>query len=331
MRWWFVLCVVSWAGAQEPTNLLPNADLEAPFGEGGLPTGWHWFAGEAGAYRAGVAEPGRDSARAWRVAGQGGYAGMASDPRPLRPDRRFLAVGWVKVTGAGRATVKLDYTAGGKYHGSDIGGFVRAGEGWREVRVADHRSGAPGAETVAFACAFEGDGEAQFDDLYFAELPPFGDEAGNLLANGPCETGVGDAPLWFNLFAAEGSRPTALWRSEAARTGQRGLTLKADREWAVWQHEPLVYDPTRQYVLTGWIRSRSGRAFLKFDYVTADAWLGQQPTVIVEPNGEWVQVKLTADPRGFPGLTKLAVAAVVEGAGSEADFDDLRLVAQARE
>lgn len=323
--WFLGLCAA--VCVAQPANVLTNGGFDAALVDGAVP-GWHPFQSDGGAYSQGIVRPGRDGGQAWAVLGEAGYAGLTSDPVALEAGKSYAVGGWLRCRGTGRATIKLDYSTDGKYLGSDYGGFVSDSDGWHEVRVMGRPAEHPGATEVALAVTLEGPGVAQFDDCWLAVPDSPGEPAGNLLANGGMESGLDVTPLWINTFHSEAGAHLLTWTPDAAHAGLRGLRLQTDGEWLVAQHEPVPYDATKTYLLTGWVRVKSGSASLKFDFLKDGQWLGQQASELAPATGEWVKLELPLAQPQFEGVTHLATAAVIEGAGSSADFDDLRLEAR---
>jgi hypothetical protein len=169
------LRVATVAAADLPTNLVTNPSLEEEVARDGLPPGWGWFVSvPAGAYRATIADGGRTGKREMRIdyvggQGEGAFGGTPANRVPLDATKRYVARGWVKVTGGRRATadVKFLYFAGdGAYLGQTRVGFVSPGnDDWQLVTVTDHAEDYPQARLIALAIACTGDAHAQYDDL----------------------------------------------------------------------------------------------------------------------------------------------------------------------
>ncbi|MCC7491284.1 MAG: hypothetical protein IT204_03005 [Fimbriimonadaceae bacterium] len=310
---------------QPPANLLTDADFEQAVAGPGLAAGWALFQNDGGAYTTSRVAGGHGGRQALRIAGTGSYGGVVSGRRPLSATHSYLGEAWLRVTGPGSAQVKLDFHQGERYLGSSTSGLLPPGPDWRPVRVADWRQEYPDADQVTFAVALEGAGELLVDDCGFWELPRAEQEAANLLQNGSAETGTATTPANFALHAAPNSQAVARWGPEAAHDGRCGLRLESPGEWAVWVHDPVALDRRRSYTLSGWVRVLSGRATLKFDYATLNGWVGQQVAEYPAADGQWTRVTLEALPDGYPAATIVAAVAMVEGAGSTAEFDSLVL------
>ena len=308
-------------------NLAPGADFETAFES--LPEGWGFFENEGGQYVTGrEAEAGPNGA-ALRVAGTGDYGGAFCARTALDDAKSLLAGGMVTFEGQGQATIKLDFAHGQDYVGSAFGGFVKAGEGWRAVRVDDHRVDFPTADHVLLAVAIEGTGTALFDNVYLEAVDRFVHDADNLASYGTTERGVGTTALGWELFHPEGSPPAVAGSTPtAAHTGRAGLRLAKATEYAVYAHDPVELDRTMKYVLTGWVRCRTGRATIKIDFKQGDEWLGQQPADYAPADGQWRELRVEVDPGLYPNATEIAAAVAIEGADADADFDDLVLAAE---
>ncbi|NUQ00047.1 MAG: hypothetical protein HUU35_09370 [Armatimonadetes bacterium] len=309
--------------AGEPANLAPNPTLEAPVTDG-LPTGWTLFGSPEGSYTPTVVEPGHTAGHGWQMDARGEYAGAVVVKVPLRPDQLYLGGAWVMVRGTGSATVKIDYWRGDTWLGDSSAPSVTAEQGWQEVRTADRRAKYPEATEVALALLVQG-GQAVFDDLFFHALPRPDNDAGNLLVNGTFERGVGTTLSDGGTACPEGEKPTLNWTAEAARSGLRGVRLRNDQGYFVLFSEALPLDRSKVYTLSGWVRARAGYATLKVDFLDDNGWLGQQAAEAVAADGQWTRVSLVVDPTLQPTATRLAAAAVVDGAGGDADVDDLAL------
>jgi uncharacterized protein (TIGR03067 family) len=161
--------------AELPANLVTNPSLEEKLPANGLPPGWGtFFAKPTGAYLATIVDAGRTGKKQIRIdhvpeKGEGAFGVMPANRVPLDPKKRYVARGWVKVTGGKRATadVKLHYyDAGGAYLGQTRVGFASPGsDEWQLVTVTDHASEFPLAKNIGLAFACTGDAQAQYDDL----------------------------------------------------------------------------------------------------------------------------------------------------------------------
>lgn len=161
------------AAAELPTNLVTNPSLEEGVAADGLPPGWGLFYSVPyGAFRASIVDGGRTGKKEMRiehVGGEGEFGAMPANRIPLDPAKRYVARGWVKVTGGKRATadVKLHYYAeGGAYLGQTRIGFASPGnDDWQLVTVTDHAAEFPQAKLIGLAIACTGDAQARYDDL----------------------------------------------------------------------------------------------------------------------------------------------------------------------
>ena len=95
---------------------------------------------------------------------------MPANRVPLDAAKRYVARGWVKVTGGKRATadVKLHYyDAGGAYLGQARASAPRrrGNDDWQLVTVTDHAAEFPQAKMIGLAIACTGDAKAHYDDL----------------------------------------------------------------------------------------------------------------------------------------------------------------------
>jgi|GEM_PF-2426608 len=161
------------AAAAEPTNLVTNGSLEEPVGAEGWPPGWgRFYPCPDGCYRTSLADGGRTGEKEMRidyVAGEGAFGAMPANRVPLDRTRRYVARGYVKVTGGQRATadVKLHYYGpGGEYLGQTRIGFAVPGrDDWQLVTVTDRAAEFPQASQIGLAVACTGDAKARYDDL----------------------------------------------------------------------------------------------------------------------------------------------------------------------
>ncbi len=328
--WWYGWALIAAVGGSTAAdNLAPSADFEAAFGAAGLPAGWSFFQDEAGQYTT-AREVAGDHGATLRIGGRGTYGGAFAARTPIAADRSYLAGGLVKVEGEGQATVKLDYAAGETYLGSSFAGFVKAGDGWRAVRVKDRRAEYPTATHIVVAVAIEGVGQAWFDNVYLEPVARFASDTDNLASEGTVETGVGPRAWGWELFHPEGAAPQqAEATAAAAHTGRAGLHLAGSRQYAVFAHEPRPLDRAQRYTLTGWVRCRAGAAMVKMDFLGPEGWLGQQQAAYAAADGQWHELRLDVDLGLYPAAVMLAPAVTIEGDGADADFDDLVLLAEA--
>lgn len=163
-----VLCSPSTAA--EPANLVTNPSLEGPIDAEGYPEGWGKFYPQpAGAFKFAIVAGGRTGKLAMTIEGDGQFGAMAANRVPLDPAKRYVARGWVKVTGGKQATadVKLHYYAeGGAYLGQTRIGFASPGsDQWQRVTVTDRAGEFPQAKLIGLAIACTGDAKARYDDL----------------------------------------------------------------------------------------------------------------------------------------------------------------------
>jgi hypothetical protein len=163
-----MLCSLSLAA--EPANLVKNPSLEGPIDASGYPEGWgKFFSQPAGAFKFDFAQGGRTGKLAMTIEGDGQFGAMPANRVPLDPTKRYVARGWVKVTGGKQATadVKLHYYAeGGAYLGQTRIGFASPGsDQWQLVTVTDRAGEFPQAKLIGLAIACTGDAKARYDDL----------------------------------------------------------------------------------------------------------------------------------------------------------------------
>jgi hypothetical protein len=214
----FVTCLLIAAGATAadlPANLVTNPSLEEPVGPTGLPPGWgSFYSNPAGAYQATVADGGRTGKKEMRIEivaqpDEAQFGAMPANRVPLDPTKRYVARGWIKVTGGKRATadVKLHYYAeGGAYLGQTRVGFASPGsDEWQLVTVTDRAANFPQAKLIGLAIACTGDATARYDNL---ELLAF--DKANLPADFESTYGVTLSPQLAVLGRRVGTWTTAI-------------------------------------------------------------------------------------------------------------------------
>ena len=328
------LCALCLAAAgQLLDNLVPDPGFET--GSTGLPEGWNINHSPDGACSAEVVEGGHESEHALLIKGKGKWCSVVSGVHPLDEQLRYVASGWVQVEGEGATTIKLDFFKGGRWLGETHPGWVKAGGDWQFVRVLDDRRPFPEAERITFTLGLVGDVAARFDDLSFVVRAADPEETGNLLGQGSFESGVGDRPAGGRLHHLPGKPTQAIWSTEWAIDGERGVRLQTSGPFAWFGLTPIKAEPGVTYELSGWVRPHSGQALLRAVFLKKEGakWdmLGYFAATAPPTLGEWSGVALAAWPDQYPGATHVSVAAGVEAPGAMADFDGLRLLVQGGE
>lgn len=315
------------AAAAPGPNLVKNAGLEEELPPDQLPAGWLSFASPDGQYVQRLGGPGHGSVNAWTVEGKGEFGGVVAARVRVEPNRCYVAGGFAKVVGPGKALIKIDYYHQDQRLESTLIGAVERDADWAEFRIVDWRYIPNRTTHVGLVLVLVGDGVALFDDLVLQSVErPIERLGDNLLSNGHFENGLAGKPAAFTLHRYPREEPRWLWSAEAARTGERGLRLEGDTTYIIFAHDPVPVDRTATYTLRGWVRPRAGEAVLKLDYLDENyKWLGQQLSRVPEANGTWQEVELQADFTDYPAARYVSAAAFALEPGTDADFDDLEL------
>ncbi|MBI2300393.1 MAG: hypothetical protein HYU66_15860 [Armatimonadetes bacterium] len=309
-------------------NLVLNAGLEEPLPEDALPRGWVFAPSPDGKYVTRSDTPGHQSNTCWTVEGRGEYGAVLAARVKAEAGRRYVGGGWAKTVGPGHAVIKLDYYQGTNLIGSQLAGVVRAGTDWQEFRIQPRTAPPEGATRVGLVLVLVGDGAASFDDVTLQAETLEDAAPRNLLANGTLESGVGSRPWAVTLYKYPNEQPWWRWSKDGAHTGERGLQIKGDTTYVILAHDAVAVDTAQGYELRGWVRSRSGEAVLKFDFLDGDfEWLGQETTRTAAPDGQWHELTLKADFKAYGKAKHVTVAAFAMEPGTDADFDDLGLYA----
>jgi hypothetical protein len=223
--------------------------------------------------------------------------------------------------------VKLDYLAeNGDYLSStsyDLS--VKPGvKEWQPIAVVARPSEVPNAKFIGAAAGVNGDCTAWFDDLEMVvrDAPA----VKNLLRNGSMEDVSGDRPFGWQTFTSDGGKATLTWTDREPKDGWYALSATGKAEWAVFGHPSLPVQAGKTYVLTGFARTKSGTAMIKFDYFKDGEYLGSTNSDPVTEDA-WTSLKVISDLAAYPQANSLSAACV--GLGDfEARYDGLTLVAK---
>ena len=286
-------------------NLVTNPSLEDDL-DGVLPRGWERpFSQPSGAYRASVDVGGRTGKKQLRIdyvakEGEGRFGVAAANRVELDATKRYVARGWVKVTGGKEATadVKLHYyDAGGAYLGQTRIGFASPGsDEWQLVTVTDHAPDFPAAKQIGLAVACTGDAKAQYDDLELlafdkAKLPENFDETYGVTRSPELAVLERRIGTWTNTLRFKPSR----WIPEAREAtsiekirwtlGGQFIEMRQKDETSGIEHLSLTtYDP-RDRVYRNW-HFGSNAAFPRANTIGRYDNATETITFETEPNAE---------------------------------------------
>lgn len=309
-------------------NLIQNSTLDAGLEGKPLPKGWYRFGKPVEGYRVEVAGPGRTDEKAVRLAGEGEYGGVTTNTSRLDRTKEYAARAWFKVEGGSdvRAFLKLDFMDDArKWIGSSRSVSIPATkDGWTLVSLIDPVREFPEATQVALAAGINGHGTVWVDDFELTARPA---PVENLLPDGGFEFNLGDSPARYTLNQSKGGTVRMLRRTLPVRDGWYALQLVGKGDWAVADGQSIPVEPGKKYVLTGWARARSGKAFVRFTYLGDKGYLGNTMSEPVTSN-EWTQVTVNWEPEKYPGITRLTAGAHVSGGEVDAIFDGFVLRAE---
>jgi hypothetical protein len=145
----------------------------------------------------------------------------------------------------------------------------------------------------------------------------------NLAANGGFEEVANGVPAGWFTGCNDGGSVTWKCVTDQPKQGKYCLELKAKGEWAFAASPKVAVSRTKAYLLTGYVRVKSGTATIKIDYYKGDEFLGHSDAEHVT-GAEWKQLKVSSELHNFPAATHVLVAAVTLG-DTEAYFDQFEL------
>ncbi len=301
--------------AAEPAkNLIENGDLESALPAGAaMPKDWTLFA--KGEYKAAVVEGGHAGKKAIMLEGDGEFAVIGTGMRAIDPKQRVTIRGMLKVEGDAKATIKFDYfDEKWQWVGSTtVGELGSDTKGWQAVSLMD-RAAIDGekAKHYAVGLAITGKGKAWFDDL---ELTAGAAAAtATAIENGDFENYLGKTPAQWWIGTSEGGKATATISTDAPKQGKSCLHFKGDAEWAVATSAKVKFDANKTYIISGFVRTKSGAAQIKIDYFNGNEWIGSTLGEDVYDD-EWT-AKSVESTNDYSEATHIAATCVGSG-----DFD----------
>jgi hypothetical protein len=153
-------------------------------------------------------------------------------------------------------------------------------------------------------------------------------EPRNLIVHGGFEEADGSVPIGWTFRTADGGAVEFSSCAERPREGGRCLSLKGKGDWAgVFCDDPIALEKDQDYVLSAWIRVKSGRASLTIDYFADHDHAGRQESKFVRSrNGAdtWRKLTLGAGLNRFPGATHIKISIMAFGT-LELWIDEARL------
>jgi len=246
-------------GADAPKNLIANPSFAGAAGEHGLPNGWWGPGGEpTDGYKVAVVTAGRTGGKALQIEGSGTYGLASADRVEIDRAKRYTARGSFKVEGAdAKATIKFDYfdEQGNYVASSDYGQMGPKPEGWWTASIQDRAEDYPKAKTLGLCCVLLGKGRAIFDGLELTAAPI---PTANLLSNGDMENVLGDQVAGYWPSSNDGGKATWTASSDKPKTGHYCLHVKGSCEWTCADSGRIKREKGKTYVLTGWVRVKSG-------------------------------------------------------------------------
>jgi hypothetical protein len=155
-------------------NLITDPSLEDSSVGKDFPSGWGGHNAEPfDGYRYELIEAGRTGKHGWMIEGEGTYITVPTNRVPIVSGKRYVGRGWVKLTGSGKAQVRLLYFDKSRtYIGETRVDHVTASDQWRQVSITDRIADFPETHFVALAMSIIGNGKAVFDDLELQAVEP---------------------------------------------------------------------------------------------------------------------------------------------------------------
>lgn len=131
--------------------------------------------------------------------------------------------------------------------------------------------------------------------------------------------------VWNQSATSDGGKATMSISKTKPKSGQHCLNLVGNAEWACVVSNHIKVEKGKTYRLSGFIRSKKGTGYIKFDYFQDGEFLGMTAP---DPCGDskWTEIKLDSEISSYPNATHISATLVGCDWEFELEFDDIQIL-----